>query len=162
MLDVAQTRGFALSMPKAKNVEEACHTRRTARIAPSGNVTPKFECAHLPGRFGIRCEHETICPKTEAPLTIIPIHIPGTYVCCDYRVRLLVQLSAMTECGTKTPIKKNSTENWTAAHKVTQQQSSNRQSRAGPIPIPLYSGLLMMLSCVVRMSSFKWNDMSLV
>ena len=33
--DVAETRGFALSVPKAKKVPKACHARHTARIAPT-------------------------------------------------------------------------------------------------------------------------------
>ena len=34
MLDVAETRGFALSMPMGKEVLKACHARHSARIAP--------------------------------------------------------------------------------------------------------------------------------
>ena len=45
MLDVAETRGFALSVPKAKNVLKGLPraTHCTDRTQASGNVTPTFE-----------------------------------------------------------------------------------------------------------------------
>ena len=46
MLDVAETRGFASSMPKAKTVSKACLPRATHctdRARASGNVTPTVQ-----------------------------------------------------------------------------------------------------------------------
>ena len=37
--DVAETRGLAVSVPKAKKVSKACHARHTARIAPQPSAT---------------------------------------------------------------------------------------------------------------------------
>ena len=55
--DVAETRGFALSMPKAKKVLNACHGRHCAnRAQTSSNVTPTVDFCppHLTFRIKVR------------------------------------------------------------------------------------------------------------
>ena len=68
--DVAETRGFPLSVPTAKDVKKACRTRATHctdRAQTSSTVTPRSVLCPAPLTFRIkRYEHEEMRPKTEA------------------------------------------------------------------------------------------------
>ena len=77
--NVSETRGFALSVPKAKKVLNACHALHTARIAPKPPATRarRSNCAHPTRRLGQRYEHEEMYPKKKKN-TIIHIHMVET------------------------------------------------------------------------------------
>ena len=78
--DVAETRGFDSSVPKAKKVLKACHaTHCTDRDQTSGIVTSTVEFAHPIRRFGQRCEHEEKCPNKKR-MTIVRTSI---HICND-------------------------------------------------------------------------------
>ena len=68
--DVAETRGFALGVPKVKRVQKACHVRHIARIAPTGRIVPTPSDVSDKGASTKRCARKK-------KMTIIHKHIPA-------------------------------------------------------------------------------------
>ena len=75
--DVAETRGFAISVPKAKKslkgLTRATHC--TDRAQTSGNVSPAVELCPPYHTFGTKVRARRDVPKRKKKITIIHVHI---------------------------------------------------------------------------------------
>ena len=107
--DVAETRGFALSVPKAKNFKRlaTCDTLHGSRPNPRQRDS-NGRIVLTPLTCGQRCEHEEMCPKKKKrklyvrgiemirgcfmhPPDMTLLLLPGINVSCGLDARMLIR-----------------------------------------------------------------------